>query len=184
MRTFIALEPGEKFLETLQMNLLPLREKYLHFRWVTKENLHITLAFLGELDKGLLPIVKKAAEAASGGGEINALGKRLFTLPTRGEANVLALAFEKGGEEIAFLSEKLKKNLKNNGISIGESERKNFIPHLTVARKGREPIRLLKDELTIPDVQGIFSSLGVYKSELLPQGPRYSILASYPLALS
>ena len=183
MRTFIALEPGQEFLEKLLTSLLPLKEKYPHFRWIPKESLHITLAFLGELDEGLLPLVKESTETSLGAGEINALGTRLFTLPPRRDANVLALGFEKGGDEITSLSDKIKKNLKNRGITLGGTERKTFIPHLTVARKGREPLQLLKEEHVIT-VQGAFRFLGVYKSELLPQGPRYTALASYPLALN
>ena len=176
MRVFIALEPGEEFLERLFIQILPLMEKYPHFRWVPKEKLHITLAFLGELDEGLLPTVIEAMETVVGSGEINAIGKRFFTLPPRREASVLALGFEKGGEEISSLAGIIIENLKHRGISLGGNERKGFIPHITVARKGKEALKLSEKE--IEPVQGLFSRLGVYKSELLPQGPRYTILAS------
>ena len=181
MRTFIALNPNEEFLDSLLRSLLPLKEKYPHLRWIQKENLHITLVFLGEIDKEQLPLVKTAAEAALGSGEINAMGSRLFTLPPRREANVLALGFEKGREEISSLAALIKERLKISGIFLGENERKGFIPHITVARKGREHIRLLEDELTVPVVQGKLNNLRVYKSDLLPQGPLYSVLASYVL---
>ena len=180
MRTFIALEGGREFLESLLKALSPLKEKYPYFRWVPKENLYITLAFLGELDEGLLPLVKEAAEGVAGRGKISVTGGNLFTLPPRGDANVLALGFERGGEEIALLSEKLKKNLETRGIGLGGTERKRFLPHITLARKGREPILVSKEDKAI-SVKGVFSSLGVYKSELLPQGARYTVLAAYPL---
>ena len=180
MRVFIALEPGEEFLKNLLRELIPLKEKYPQFRWVPKEMLHVTLIFLGELNEELLPMVKEAAEGALGSGDIIAMGNKLFTIPPRREANVLALNFSKGGEAIAHLSEKIKKNLELRGIQPGGTDRKNFLPHITVARKGREPLRLLNEDLTI-SVQGVFSSLAVCKSELLPQGARYTALASYPL---
>ena len=179
MRIFIALKSNEEFLENLLCPLLPLKEKYPHFRWVPRENLHITLAFLGELDDDLLPLVKEAAGAALGSGEIRVTGGKLFTLPPRRDANVLALGFDEGGKEISSLSEKIRESLKMRGIFPGGAEKNNFLPHITVARKGREPLRFMKDDSTI-SVQGVFNTVAVYQSELLPQGPRYTVLASYP----
>jgi 2'-5' RNA ligase len=143
MRIFIALEPGDEFLESLIRFLLPIKDKYHRFRWVPKENLHITLAFLGELEERLLPLVNDSVDASLGSGKISVIGGKLFTLPHRGDANVLALGFLNGGEEIASLYGKIKKNLENQGIYPGGTERKNFLPHITVARKGREPLLLL-----------------------------------------
>ena len=181
MRTFVALEAGREFLESLLQALSPLKEKYPYFRWVPKENLHITLAFLGEIDEAFLPLVKEAAKGAADCGKISVTGGKLFTLPPRGDANVLALGFESGGEEIALLAEKLKENLEIRGIMRGGTERKRFLPHITLARKGRAPIRISKEDQAA-SVRGVFSSLGVYKSELLPQGARYTVLAAYPLS--
>ena len=179
MRLFIALEPGAEFLESLMQSLLPLKEKYPYFRWVPRENLHITLVFLGELDEGVLPQIKTAAEAASGCGEIAVTGGKLFTLPPRKDANVLALGFEKGGEEIASLAAGIKNSLRIHGITPGGTERGKFMSHITVARKGREPVRLLNEDTHI-QVHGVFNAVKVYKSELLKTGARYTVLAAYP----
>ena len=189
MRTFIALEPRKEFLEHLLLLLTPLKEKYPHFRWVPKENLHITLAFLGELDKGFLPLVEEAAEESLLGRDSNAISVtsgKLFTLPPKSNANVLALSFEKGGEGIAALAACVRKNLEIRGIHLqGEMgsrflPHRRFLPHLTVARKGKEPLFFYKEDEKL-EVQGIFDNIVVYKSELLPQGACYTVLASYQL---
>ena len=181
MRIFIALKPGKEFLESLLSGLSPLKEKYPHFRWIPKENLHVTLVFLGELDEGLVPQIKEATEASINCGEIDVLGGRLFTLPKRKPANVLALNFEKGGEEIAALSGEIKKSLKIYKIPADGSNNSGFLSHITLARKGKEPLELLKEDNSI-FVHGVFSSLGVYQSVLLPHGACYNLLAAFPLA--
>ena len=183
MRTFIALEPNREFLEHLLRLLSTLKEKYPNFRWVPKENLHITLAFLGELEEGLLPLVKEAAKESSLAGDniaINVISGKLFTLPPGSNANVLALSFEKGGEEIASLASCVRKNLDICGIPLQGERKGRFLPHLTVARKGQALLHLLKEDEKL-NARGVFDAIGVYKSELLPQGACYTILASYPL---
>ena len=180
MRIFIALEAGGDFPESLVQGLLPLKNKYPQFRWIPKENLHVTLVFLGEVDEKLLPLIKEAMEETAGRGSIKVTGGKLFSLPHNKNANVLALGFREGGAEIASLTAKIRDNLKvRNLLPVGE-EKKNFLPHITVARKGREPLLFGEDGLEIP-VQGVFAGLGLYKSELMPQGARYTALASYPL---
>lgn len=180
MRLFIALEPGDEFLESLLSGLLPLKERYPHLRWVPKENLHVTLAFLGELGEELLPLVKEASQSAAGSGEIMAACEKLFTLPPRRDANILALGFRRGGEEIASLAAMVKKNLRAHSISSGGMEKGNFLPHITLARKGREPIWLL-NETPAFSAHGVFRTIKVYQSELLSSGARYTALAAYSL---
>ena len=182
MRFFIALEPGRDLLESVLKNTALLREKYPGFRWMPPENLHITLAFLGETDAGLLPQIKQAAETAvkfSGQGVIHAGGGKLFTLPRGKTANVLALGFESGKERIASLAGNIRKNLEIRGIIIKGKDR-NFTPHITLARKGRTVPRPGNEDSCI-SFRGDIMSLGVYESRLSAGGAEYMQLAVYPL---
>ena len=176
MRTFIALEPSIDFQESLSKNLLSLKERYPHFRWMPKENLHITLVFLGEIDEKNLPAVFEAVEKACGLKEIHAVSGEIFTLPKGRPPNVMALGFSKGGEEISLLAEKIEKNLESCGVLTGK--RKSFLPHITLARKKTE-MRLKEAHSII--VKGVFGKVNVYESTLYSQGARYTVLKSFQL---
>lgn len=180
MRIFIALKPAEEFLERLQESTRVLREKYPNFRWIPKENLHITLVFLGEVDQTALLSLKEAVKTASEFREIHAAGGPYLFFPGRGSANALALGFNRGGDEITALSEELLKNLDKQGIHPGGTGKNGFSPHITLARKGKEPLRFMDNPPSI-SIEGLFNSLALYKSELYREGARYTILEQHQL---
>ena len=196
MRVFIALLPDKIFLESLLDSIEPAKEKYSDLRWVPEENLHITLAFLGEINRENLSAITGAAEQTSAAVQTNfaqqtsaarreaahgihVTSQRLFTLPRNRPANVLAAGFDSGGEQISFLARGLVKKLNECGMLLNENE-KNHLPHITVARKGRKEMLIAKDDLSI-HAEGKVISLGVFESILSGRGAVYNLLASFPL---
>ena len=63
MRLFVALVPPESLRRDLDAALAPARDS-IRGRWVPWENLHFTLAFLGEVDGAQLPEVTEAVSRA------------------------------------------------------------------------------------------------------------------------
>ncbi|MDR0313468.1 MAG: RNA 2',3'-cyclic phosphodiesterase [Treponema sp.] len=179
MRIFIALEPEADFLENLSQNIMPLKEKYPHLRWVPEENLHITLVFLGETDKDALHKIFEAVKKACGHKAIYAVSGKTFTLPRGKAPNVLALGFGEGGEAIGKLAAAIEKNLAVCGILSDKDRRKHFLPHITLARKGAE-MRVNKEDYSII-AKGVFRKVNVYESTLSSQGAIYTVLGSFPL---
>jgi len=180
VRVFIALRPDRELLNGILKKMELLKEKYPDFRWVSKENLHVTLAFLGETDSGFLPAIEETVKPLAHSGAILASGDRLFTLPRGRAANVAALGFGKGGDLIADLAEKLMKNLADHGILSNGSEKK-FTPHITLARRGRTDLYIEKDDLLM-DITGNMESVVIFESRLFSSGAVYSELAVFPLA--
>ncbi|MDR2158571.1 MAG: RNA 2',3'-cyclic phosphodiesterase [Treponema sp.] len=179
MRCFAALELPEEFLASLTEHAGPLREKHPGFRWTKEENLHITLAFMGEIEGRELLILEDAADAAArtaGAFFIRAGG--LFTLPRGKRANVLALGIDEGADRIAALAAGF------SGIPglPGDGEGRPFIPHITLARRGAAALRLSPEERgTAIPARGLVTGLTVFASELRPEGPRYTPLRRFAL---
>jgi 2'-5' RNA ligase len=182
MRVFAALKLPPDFRSSLEENLRVLRERYPRFRWTGEENLHITLAFLGEIEKPGLIILEEAAERAiRGRGPIPISGERF--LPRGRDPRVLALGIEEGREALAALAAALEGALaalgKERGCPVRPPEKRPFRAHITLARRGASPLEPVPDP-AFP-LRGTLRELAIFRSELFPEGPRYTPLKVYPL---
>jgi RNA 2',3'-cyclic 3'-phosphodiesterase len=142
-------------------------------RPVARENLHVTLAFLGrrpthELD-GIVDCLRTAAAAAE--------RPVLAVTRYRETRSVGMLALDDDGGRAAALAEDLHGRLERLGVYEAESRR--WLAHVTVLRFRRSPPRLAPP---LPDL-GRFSpsEAAVYHSVLRPTGAQYEILESVPV---
>jgi 2'-5' RNA ligase len=174
MRIFAALELPETFLVSLLEGTGPLRERHPGLRWTKEENLHVTLAFLGELDGRELSILTEAAGmAAQNVAAFSISAGEIFTLPRGKKANVLALGIGEGGDRIAALAAGFEKI---PGLPE-DPERRPFIPHITLARRGTAAPRLSpEDRAAAVSARGLVTGLTIFASELRREGPRYTPL--------
>jgi RNA 2',3'-cyclic 3'-phosphodiesterase len=154
-------------------------------RPVAPESLHITLAFLGYLPEKEVPRLAGIVEASGRSAPSIALADpvprpergrpRLFVLPAESPATV---ALQAG------LSERLV------AARLYEPEKRPFWPHVTVARVRREergskrPALVGKGAGPLPkNLSQLFRCvrMTLYRSELKPQGAKYTPLAQVDL---
>lgn len=141
-------------------------------RTLGREQLHVTLAFLGhrpvaELDS-ILDALHAAAAAA---GEI-----RLTPSRYRETRSVGMLVLEDEAGHATALAEDVHERLERLGIY--ERERRRWLPHLTVAR-WRERPRLRPEDP--PRRTFVPSDAAAYLSRLRPSGAQYEVLESVAL---
>lgn len=142
------------------------------FRLVPRENLHITLAFLGSRPRSELDaIVRELEESARGGAGI-VLRLRRYS-ETR---SVGMLVFDDEGGTAAALAADLHARLERLGVY--DSERRPWLPHLTVVRfrqrPGLSPL--------LPDLGEVSpSDAAVYLSVLRPTGAQYVVVQGFGL---
>lgn len=149
------------------------------FRIVKKENLHITLAFLGEIDeKTLDKTIKKVSETTKAFGSFECSLSKIEAVPAKYPRRIWITL----NENIALskLYEKLKKAL------MLENDHAGFKAHITAARLRPEPdskankiIIINKNELGLLKFQ--VNELKIMKSVLKNEGPEYSTIKSIPL---
>lgn len=94
-----------------------------------RENLHLTLAFIGETDR--LADARAALAELSGRGPL-----RLETGGPLGRFGDLWWAGVRGGEELAALAGAVQSALRDRGFAV---ERRAWKPHVTLVRRWRGP---------------------------------------------
>jgi RNA 2',3'-cyclic 3'-phosphodiesterase len=137
-------------------------------RAVPREHLHVTLAFLGSRPGGDVEPV--AAELRAAAARVEPPLLRVERYRETRSVGMLVCADE--GGRAGALARDLHARLALLGVY--EPERREWLPHVTVARFRERP-RL---RLEAPDLGGVVpSDAAVYLSRLRPGGARYEVLA-------
>jgi 2'-5' RNA ligase len=180
VRSFICVCPPPEVLDGVAGFINGLR-RFKGFKWITPEQIHITLRFLGEAVPSL---VMKMDTALSGTG-----GMRKFKIsidscgafPSLARPKVLWLGIGCGAQELAKLASKLEQAARNSGFPPDE---RKFTPHLSIGRsrvEGAMSDELAEELKKAPPLSWDCGSFVLMKSVLQPSGPIYSPLAEYPL---
>ena len=179
MRLFIGVninERSKKFIER-KMNILK-KDYNNNFKWVKKDNWHLTLKFIGEAtaaEKENLIKSLKNIDFDHQKAYINF--NRIKAFPNLKKAKVLYLALAQGREVLKKLHQDLEEELSNYNF---ESDKRDFIPHLTLARSKDNGLEI-KDKFKAKNFVNIYAridSISLYKSELKAGGPEYIELFS------
>jgi 2'-5' RNA ligase len=175
-RLFVAIRPPEPITDLL----LDLMEGISGARWQDEEQLHITLRFIGEVDRHVARDVHAALGALRHPPFDLALsGTGIFD--RRGVPSILWAGLSPQ-EPVHTLHKKIDQAMARVGL---EPERRAFHPHITLARLGRGSGAV---DAFLARSGGVASpafrvdGFGLYESRLTPQGAIYSELELYPLA--
>jgi len=165
MRLFVAAQPPDDVLDALVevVDDLHHRPDAESLRWVIREQLHVTLRFLGEVPD-VAPVLEAlaatrlpAAEAEATPG-VTRLGRQVLCVPVAG-VDALAAAI----------------------THIGPDEDRPFRGHLTLARvRGRRGVVARSLAGTPVDLRWPVPEVALVRSHLGPDGPRYETLATFP----
>ena len=185
-RTFLALELPDAIKAALRRRIERLAHALPEVRFVDVAGLHLTLAFLGELDNAHLAAATEAAEeAASAHAPITLRLARLGTFGSARSPRVIWVGLAGEVAQLGALQSTLADALAARGFP---REARPFAPHLTLARI-KKP---LSDDLLAalarlqgepaPDAAWQADALSVMKSELLRPAALYTALSRWPLA--
>lgn len=157
------------------------------FRWTKKENLHITLVFLGYIKDEQLPeiieLTKKTAEKYQ---PFSVSLEKIIYGPVNKNIPRMIWIIGKKSEQLSKIKNELE-NTFSQKISQFKKENKGFVPHITLARIKQWAFRKISPEER-PEIAEDFSfdfevnSMEIMESKLKPKGPDYFILESIPLA--
>ena len=175
-RLFIAIRPPEEIRDLL----IDAMDDSADFRWQSEEQLHLTLRFIGEVDR---PLAQDVADALA---HIRAPA---FDLRVNGvgrfeQRNSGALwAGVEPKEPVAALAAKVERVCQQVGL---EPERRTFHPHITLARwKGRrshQVARFLNRDRGFSSNRFRVSEFKLFESRLSRHGAHYEEIAAYSLA--
>lgn len=173
-RLFVAIRPPARVRE----ELLGMMHGVRAARWQDEDQLHLTLRFIGEVDR------HQAEDVAAALGSIH---HTRFTIALNGIGS-----FERRGKGVLWAGvtpqdelKKLHKKVDQACLGVGvPPDTRAYLPHITIGKIGRStgPIDALMQ------VSGGFrgdsfevDAFLLYESDLAPSGPIYSIVARYPL---
>jgi len=175
-RLFVALRPPSVI---RQACLTAMEDGPPGWAWQDEEQLHLTLRYIGEVDR---PVAEDVA-AALGSIHAPAVDFALAGVGwfDHGPSGAL-FARVAPVEPLAALHIKLDRALVRSGL---EPERRAFLPHITVARRRSsaiDPAGWLERNAGLTSSAERISSLILFESRLGRHGSSYEAIATYPLA--
>ena len=187
MRVFIAIDIDQgtrKDLARLQSEMLAKADiKKSDAKWVNPQTMHLTLKFLGETkDVQAVELCNITKEVAGRHKSFDIEVESVGFFGGR-SARVLWVGAGQDNENLLQLQEDLEQRLASAGWP---PETRKFAGHLTLCRvrNSKAGVKLARLTEEYGDYKlGVMpvDSLGVYQSELRPEGPVYTVLGNYKL---
>ena len=173
-RLFVAIRPPE----TIREQLLDLMEGVPDLRWQQEEQLHLTLRFVGEVER---PVAEDLAAS------LERVRFECFALLLDGVGKFekhrhgALWAGVKPKDQLKALNAKVERACQSAGLA---AERRAFHPHITLARwKGRAPRldRFLEQRGGLVSEPWEVGEFILFESRLGHEGAHYEPLERYPL---
>lgn len=176
-RLFVALQLPDP----LRQAVCGLQYGLRNARWLDEDGLHLTLAFLGEVDNS----AQRRIEDALGTVTAPALRMALHGLgcfPPRGAPRVLWTGASPKSE-LASLARAVRRALERMGLT---PERRKFTPHVTIARFRGPPSpteleRYIGTHSLFRTTDADVVSFHLFSSVLRASGARYTMETTFPL---
>ena len=185
LRTFIAVEPDARIRQWHQGVRDQLSASHRGVRWVRPESFHLTLSFLGDVERERVPVVSSCmAETLR---DEPAFSVRLGQPGVFGRSRaprVFWIALE-SGETLNRLKELQSRLVKNLDASGFPTEKRSWKPHLTLGRNPRSKSAPDWEKVADPSEENLELNVDhwtLFSSELSSEGPRYEVLARSELA--
>jgi 2'-5' RNA ligase len=174
-RLFVAIRPPEP----IRNLLIDAMDDGADFRWQSEDQLHLTLRFIGEVDR---PVAQDLADALVHI-RVPAFDLRISGIGRFEQRSAGALwASVEPRDPVAALAAKVERVCQQTGL---KAERRAFHPHITLARwKGRrshEVARFLDRSRGLSSPAFRTSEFVLFESRLSRHGAHYEEIATYPL---
>ena len=155
MRVFVAITLSDELKKTITGTLHDLKQKGIKGNYVPVQNLHLTLAFIGETDKP--GAVKEALKNVS-------FKPFRLSLSDMGTFGDVLWAGVKGNQGLSAAAKSVRDALDAAGIAY---DRQKFVPHITLVRKAAgnwKQITAPKGEMTVTKISLMKSAVKNGKS--------------------
>jgi 2'-5' RNA ligase len=185
LRAFIALDLPPGVRQALADQQAALRSQRLPLRWVRPDNMHLTLAFLGEIAADRVPQVGDLmAAAAATAAPLTLTARGLGVFPGLRRPRVLWVGLAGHTHRLQDLQRQLADRLTERGYL---KRRESFRGHLTLGRfKGRADAgrlgRLLQAHAGFASEAFEAGDMRLYRSRLQPSGAVYTELLRVALS--
>ena len=183
-RVFVAVDIGDEVRAGLDVEQRRLRHHWPAVKWVALQNVHLSLAFLGDVLITSVPGISAALDqAVSGVAPFDCVVANLGTFGHAHAPRVVWVGVTEGGDRLVAVQRRIAEALQALGLRL---DSRPFAPHVTLAR-----VKSSHDAMGLAERLGrekdkVFGTMKVasvklMRSELVPTGPAYSVLHSIRL---
>jgi len=183
IRTFVAVDVPQLIKMELDKLIGELRPLAPDIRWVKASNLHLTLRFLGDIPKST--VSELAMEITNNISEFESFHLSLAGVggfPNLHKPRVIWLGGGDGQDRLYELAPRIEKACIDCGFGSAD---KPFSSHLTIGRvkfpKGNDKLVSYIQNLAFTSPIFPVEEVVIFKSDLLPSGPKYTRLETIRL---
>ncbi len=190
MRCFIALDISCEVRHSIGSAIEKVRDLSRDVRWVSPDNVHLTLKFLGEVGEAIVPKIQESLSLVCGKHgrfALNVSGTGGF--PDLRRPNIFWVGVDESGP-LKLLNRDIEQSMAELGF---ERETRRFSPHLTIGRVERRAVSrygldaVIREWVALKDT--VFGTIKVdetllMKSTLKPGGAEYSKVAGFKLGIT
>ena len=177
VRCFIAVEvKNNTTLENINKVQILLNQLHMRIKIVKLENIHLTLKFLGEITEKKIQEIQEILNPI----KFSSFKFKLYSVgvfPNLNRPRVIWLGITNGKKDLSILAKQVDHLLQKVGF---QSEKRDFTPHLTIARVKNSLGVSLKELINNYKHMdfGIIpvSSIKLKRSSLTPEGPIYTTI--------
>jgi len=184
IRVFVAIEIDSEIKNKLSEYLSKLKRTGADVKWVSPENIHLSLKFIGYIEtETIINLSGIINEAVSGIGPFSISIGNIGAFPSLKKPRVIFACVQERANNLLRIYENLDKGVEQLGI---QKESKKYVGHITLGRvKSQKNISKLKNTLN-SGTECYFglekvTSLSLMRSKLTPTGPIYSRLNNFIL---
>ena len=185
-RVFIAINLDKeikKYLSNIQEDIINYNNAQLKMKIVERRNLHISIKFLGDLNRLEIEKISLALQKLSSKYQpfkIN-LSKRIGIFPSTKKPRVIWIGVEKGISEVEKIYHDIERELQ--GESFYNNDKK-FTTHITLGRVKniKYPNNLIEfiNKIDFKDISQMVNSVELMESNLTTKGPIYRVISKFP----
>jgi 2'-5' RNA ligase len=183
MRIFIGIKLDDAVLDSIEKFLKPFKKMASPVKWTARENLHVTLKFIGEVPTEKfkqIDTLLAEGDFKTGVIDLNITGCGKFGKGR--DLNIFWVGLEKN-PKLEDLFNRIENTLKLAGIP---KEDRQFKPHITAARNKKifnfkSFFELIEQNCSRLIASYTVTHVQLFESQLTPEGPIYTILKEIPL---
>ncbi|MCD6417879.1 RNA 2',3'-cyclic phosphodiesterase [bacterium] len=184
IRSFFAIELPEDIRRYIERDIVSrLKKVPAKVKWVARENMHLTVRFLGEISRRKVDEIVDRMFDMNIQERISVVSLSLSEIGTFGRRNprVIWLGLSGEVEKIVELHGYIERVC--DAVKLPADDKK-FSPHITIGRvkSPSHTDKLLAEikKLTIKQLDFMVKEVILFKSTLTPSGPIYSVIEKFP----
>jgi 2'-5' RNA ligase len=184
VRSFIAVNLNPEIEEYLTYLQVSLNVPETKIKWVEKNNLHLTMKFLGYISLEQTELIKSELKEITSRYSpfIIRLSSNIGVFPTYKMPRIIWLGIKGGISELKELYNSIENKLSNKGFP---QEDKDFSGHITIGRvkfiRDKDNFIQILKRIEVNNLTQEVGSIDLMESKLTPSGPIYNITAKFPL---